>query len=1051
MEYVGLRCCNGEKEIALKSVSIDGVVTGLFTEITLTQIYKNSSDSSLEVIYVFPGSDTAAITDFQAEMGSKTIKGSIMEKEKAFRDYDDAIQAGDSGFLLEQTRPNVFQVSVGQILPDEEVKIKITYVDQLRYEDFNLRLTIPTVVAPRYIPGKTNGQRQGLGIVDPTDQVPDADLITPPVDNVDYTARMNITVYSPRVINVSSPSHRLNIKRLDKSSTVLSFQGETSEMDRDIVLCFEYDQDAEAGGMICFRDNTEAMAYLTFIPEIRTENRSNPKNYLFLVDISGSMRGDKLEETKKALKQCLTHLSSEDTFNLVGFESRLHCFSEDGNVPFNPVTLDRAIKWIDQLRAMGQTDMDSAIRFALKDSFHQTVFLLTDGQIGNEQEIFNFVAKHLNGSKIFTIGIDSAVNSYFLNRLAEMGKGKSEFIYPGENFTEKVVRQFARIASPSISNVKINWEGTEVKEYYPHRLEFLYDMEPVSIFALITGPVEGKIVLQGEIDGENLEWEIDSKDLIKINDTELLFKIWAKKKIEYLEQLRDTGNPRRASRIRNDIISLSEKYGVISSLTASVAIYERVEKNSGLSMVTTIVPVSIPKGWDQPEKMPLLESSVCLSYGPSRERLIEKPFEDVDIDKVLLDLDNYRNKEKMDKIREFPDYYEFCIIEGYEDKYENFIAHGIPLGPINLQLFELKNRIVLVSLEFSKEQFDLDDVLMWLNNYEVLLGEKGKGKNSISNSNVIIEGLRFKGYPLVLYEVGNRRISYHPDKFPEITELYSIQPQTIDTTKSKKVSTELSIFYNDEQVKVIPRIDFSKEDLIICNGQCILADYLDEYDNTIGFYRNNSPIPVAYVADKATTINIHLEDDELWWWDEKEYSRRCIVEYQYLLDEKSLDELQASNSNEKDPKSYVNYCIAKFREFLEEKEIDFEQEADQNSMFVLHLKYTRERHVIHYPEFVDLRILFEPTEQVVELSIPNYVSIKGCTKKSKFMQLINSLNMQYRFGVFYLDANLTVHIKEVIDIQDGFNPKRIVDIAQIILNAAEESYAVFRRFIHSFS
>lgn len=1036
MEYVGLKSLKGEKEITLKSVSIDGVVTGPFAQITLTQAYKNVCGSPVEVIYIFPGSDTTAISDFQAEIGSKIIKGTIMEKEKAFKDYDDIIRAGDSGFLLDQTRPNVFQVSIGRIESDEEVKVKITYVDQLRYEDNVLRLTIPTVVAPRYIPGKRSGQRQGLGVIDPTDKVPDADLITPPLDSVNYKAQLNLMVYGTHVSGFSSPSHQLNTRQLDNNSIVLSFQQDTSEMDRDIIVCFESVQDIGTGGMVCFGDNKDAIAYLTYIPEFETENRYKPKNYVFLIDISGSMRGDKLDHTKVALKECLSHLRLDDTFNIVAFESKLHCFSEEGNVKFNPLTLDRAIKWIDMLRTMGQTEIDNAIRFALNDSANNMIFLLTDGQVGNEKEIYEYININLKGSKIFTIGIDSAVNSYFLNHVAEIGKGKSEFVYPGENIKEKVIRHFARIASPSVSNVTIIWEGKEEKEFYPQRIDSLFDMEPVSIFAFITEPVEGKIVLRGEMGEGKLEWVINSKDLVTIKDSEILFKVWAKKKLEYLEQIQeDNGNPRRSLRIRDEIISLSKKYGVISSLTAFVAVLERVDKSSGLTMVTTIVPVSMPKGWNRNERIQCHPSSM-----PSMQQVIDdEVIDDVffRIDRARADADLRRHKEYKEKLREFPDYYEFCFIESYEEKYENFKAHGIPLEPINLQIFELKDRIVLVSIEFSKEQFDLKDVYNWLDNYNVVLGQKGKDIHSISNSYEIIEGIRFKGNPLILYEKGSGKTSYNSEDFTEITDMYLVEEQRIDTANSKKVTNGLSIFLNGEKLDEIPRILFN-ETIILCNGQCILADYIDEFNGTLGFFRNNNPFPVTYVADKVTTININFEESE-WTW-------RCIVKYDYLIDEDVLAELEVMNSRQMDTKLYSGRCVQNFRKFLEESRINFDEKSEQTSVFNLYYSYER-----FSKKVVSLHVSFEDAENIIKLYLFNYISMDRCTNEVLVRRLINNLNIEYKIGVFYLDSDKNVHIKQVIDIESGFNPKRVVEIAQRLINAAEESYMKFRRILYSFS
>lgn len=461
----------------------------------------------------------------------------------------------------------------------------------------------------------------------------------------------------------------------------------------------------------------------------------------------------------------------------------------------------------------------------------------------------------------------------------------------------------------------------------------------------------------------------------------------------------------------------------------------------GLPIGKRIVPVSRTKGGDQMVKIKEPTSKVVCSEDTGLvdwERFKQDNEAKDHIDNEVIELAHYRHQEYLDKIREFPEYYEFCLIDEYEDKYDDFTAHGIPLESVNIQVFELKNRIILVSIEFSKKQFNLDQVYTWLDNRGVSLDEKGKEEYAIAECLNIIEGVRFKGNPLVVYEKGKLKISYNPEAFPEITDLYFVQPQKVDTTRSKKVTTGLSVFCNGNKLKEIPKINFEKEDLVLCNGQCLSVDYMDEYKGTIGFFKNNCPTPIAYIADKVTTINIELEEFE-WSW-------RCIVEYQYLLDEANFIVLEDINRKEIETQKSIDGCDSVFREFLNNEGITFEESKSEGE-FILHCKYQRFRR----KEDVTVRLIINPDEQIVDVLLYDYMSMEYCTKKSLVMRTINYLNLNNQFGVFVVDEDFNVMIKEVVDISSSFDPKGIIIIVQKLIDAASEASGRFKRILYSFS
>ena len=595
-ELSGLKGSGGD--IPLQSVKIAGEVYAFYARIAITQIYQNTSSDNIEAIYTFPIPDTAAVLGFTARTGERTIRSVIKKKEEALKTYNDAVKAGDRALLLTEHRPNIFQLSVGQLLPGEIIEIEISYLDELKYQDRELRLAIPTVVAPRYIPGIKSGSKKGTGWTDPTDRVPDADFITPVVGQADYRTSLDLRVNVLKPAAFDSPSHKIKVERIDENTARIGFRDASCAMDSDFVLVCTLCDEITASGMVFSTDGNEKLLHLTFIPELEPLAKPGGQNYIFLIDISGSMMEEKLEQAKSALQLCLRNLTEEDSFNLIAFNHACTRFAKRFK-PFNQQNLNLAGRWIDRLEASGGTEILEPLESCLQDdaSEKSAILLFTDGQVGNEREIFDYVRRRLNQRRIFTFGIDTAVNSFFLNELARAGRGKAEFIYPGERIDDKVLRQFARIISPVVDDVRIDWGSILVKDVFPQETGLVFDLEPLNVFARANGELTGDVVFKGKVGERTFESRISLNILPCSNETDLLEKIWARKIIEQLEFDLNYGNPRRKEKIRGEITSLSIQYGIISSLASFVAVEERVDKASGLP-VTRPVPVAVPQGWE---------------------------------------------------------------------------------------------------------------------------------------------------------------------------------------------------------------------------------------------------------------------------------------------------------------------------------------------------------------------------------------------------------------------------------------------------------------------
>ena len=622
----GIFNLNGKPaDIPLKGVRIHGNICGLHGELSVEQLYINDGKKSLEVVYIFPMPDKAVISQFSARVGDRTITGEIREKGEAFKIYDEALRKGDSAFLLEQFRPNIFQVSLGRILPGEEVRIKIAYLGTISYQDGEFRISIPTLVAPRYIPGSRIKEKKGMGWSNPTDRVPDADFITPPVDpGAAYRVELELNLQPLLPVDeYSSPSHRLNVTaREDGGARITLAEGE-APLDRDIVILGRCREESTTAGLSWKDPETgEGYFYLHLLPHLGARFVREALNFIFLIDISGSMHGAKLQQAKNALQLCLRNMEKGDRFNIAAFESGCYYFSPEGSLPFNQASLDRASSWINKLDSMGGTEIMEPVDFALKSSGEDgtVILLFTDGQVGNEKEIIDRVRRRIRNNRLFAFGIDTAVNSYFINQLAEAGRGLPEFIYPGERIEDKVIRQFYRINSPVSSDVTVKWSAMQDVELYPQEITAIFDREPLILVGKYSGELTGSLSLSGMLKEEDYRVEMDLTRLRTDSSFSFLKKIWAKMKIECLEKALNRINPRRSETLVEELVKISREYGVGSAHTAFVAVQERKNKVTGIPE-TVVVPVAPAADWEMLSFHLDVCSEPALFSSPSRSSL----------------------------------------------------------------------------------------------------------------------------------------------------------------------------------------------------------------------------------------------------------------------------------------------------------------------------------------------------------------------------------------------------------------------------------------------
>lgn len=595
----GLR--GGVGAVPLLGVDVKAEVLAGHARAVVRQRYRNDETRAIEAVYTFPLPSRAVVTGFVMEVGGRRLEGEVHERGEAFKKYDDAITAGHGAALVEQERPNVFTANVGNLLPGEETIIELEYVEPITADEGAVRWSIPTVVAPRYMPGGAQGERTGHGRHDPTSRVPDADRISPPIGSVAYGLAIEVAFDLGVPVDVESPSHSI-VKVREGGKTIVRFTQREAPLDRDVVVTAfptsAVSSVTAIASVVAHRAGGQGAFALSIVPDLGggQSKRGDRTNVVFLIDRSGSMGGSSMNEARTALRLCLRQLREGDRFAILAFDDQIESFAPE-MVPFTQATLQRADAWLSSVDARGGTELLEPMLESARLAPDGVVVLLTDGQVGNEDEILaRFLDRRGGGaSRVYSFGIGTNVSDALLQALADRTGGAVESIHPGERVDDKVVAQFARATAPRVTDLKIAFRGVDVGETAPAEPKALVDGEPFTLFGTYEAAGRGAIEIRGKKDGESFYLEVPI-DLPEHEDRPVVAKLWAQARIVDLERAIVTG--RRADAMKQRIVDLAKTHRVSSKYTSFLVVEKRTgDRRQNAMPETRVVPVSAPAGW----------------------------------------------------------------------------------------------------------------------------------------------------------------------------------------------------------------------------------------------------------------------------------------------------------------------------------------------------------------------------------------------------------------------------------------------------------------------
>ncbi|MCF3574536.1 VIT domain-containing protein [Planktothrix agardhii] len=614
----------------LKQTQVKAKISGNVSQVEVSQTFENPFKEPLEAIYVFPLPDQAAVDQMVIKIGDRTIKSKIETREDAKEIYQRAKAQGRTTALLEQERDNIFTQSVANIQPGEQISVTIRYIDQLKFEGGNYEFVFPMVVGPRYIPGQLINKNQPN-----TNQVPDADRITSPIIEQEAKSPHNIQVdveidAGVAIENVRSTSHKI-ITQQQGNRIFVSLDQSDQIPNKDLILRYQISGENTRASVLTEVDQQGGHFAAYLLPAISyNPNQIIAKDVIFLMDTSGSQEGEPLKKSQELMKRFIQGLNSEDTFNIIDFANTTNTLSE---TPLENTAANRqkALNYINQLEANGGTELLNGIQTVMKFPSPPTgrlrsIVLLTDGYIGNDQEIIAEVQNKLKpGNRLYAFGVGSSVNLFLLNRLGEIGRGTTQIVRQDEP-TETVVETFFKqINNPILTDMEITWQGEGLKpEIYPISLSDLFDNQPLVLFGRKLDRRNGLLKITGiTAKGDRYEQTLPV-NFPEINNNEsgniAIAKLWGRARIKDLMNQMFSGETKSGV---EGVTRTALSYQLLSEYTAFIAVSEEVRVDPNGTRQTVEVPLELPQGvsYDgifgtpKPAQLP---SSAPINFGPTR-------------------------------------------------------------------------------------------------------------------------------------------------------------------------------------------------------------------------------------------------------------------------------------------------------------------------------------------------------------------------------------------------------------------------------------------------
>ncbi|HYA02862.1 MAG TPA: VIT and VWA domain-containing protein, partial [Syntrophobacteria bacterium] len=556
----------GTDRLPLKSTRAAVKITGVIADVTVTQVYKNEGRRTLEAIYIFPGSTRAAVHAMRMTLGERVIEADIMKRQEARKTYEDAKEQGRTASLLEQQRPNVFQMNVANILPGDEIRVVLRYTELIESEDAVYEFIFPTVVGPRY---------SNISASDAPDTerwVENPYLHAGEPSPYPFGLTVDMDTGTP-MAQLTSPSHEISVEYEAKNRAHVVVKDDGKAGTKDFVLRYRLAGDQIQTGALLYRGKEENFFLVMMEPPARVQAEAViSREYIFIVDVSGSMHGFPLEVSKRLMEDIISGLRPDDLMNVILFSGGSAVFAGGGSLKATKENKDKAIAWIRSQHGGGATELLPALKRALDlpktEGISRVMVVATDGYVSVEPEAFELIRSRLGQANLFAFGIGTAVNRHLIEGMARVGRGEP-FVVLNQAEAPRQATRFRRyIESPVLTNITVTFRGFKARDVEPAALPDLFALRPVVVFGKYEGEPSGEIAIAGKtVAGDFRKVIRIGTDMASPRNSALRL-LWARHRIMKLSDL----NLLREEDARvKEVTDLGLRYSLLTQYTSFVA------------------------------------------------------------------------------------------------------------------------------------------------------------------------------------------------------------------------------------------------------------------------------------------------------------------------------------------------------------------------------------------------------------------------------------------------------------------------------------------------
>ncbi|MBS1720302.1 MAG: VWA domain-containing protein [Armatimonadetes bacterium] len=570
---------------ALKRTDVNATISGSGAEVVLVQTFVNPLDRPIEAVYTFPMPGDAAVHRMRIQVGDRITEGLVRKREEARQLYNAAIQSGQTAALLDQERPNIFTQTVGNIAPKATVKVEIRYVQSVKYDRGEFEFRFPMTVGPRFLgnapdPGKIDPPRMRTGA------------------NISVNVRLNA---GAPILGMESPVHQVKIQQADGGWRTVSLASQDEIPNRDFVLRYKVGDGSIQPTFNTHVDATRGGYFrVSLVPPTQPKlTQISAREFVFVIDQSGSQGGAPIEKSKALTLKMLKTLRPGDSFNVMGFANESVLLWKAPR-PATAENIAEAEKWIAPIQANGGTQLFQAVKTAYEQPHDpaklKIIVFNTDGFVGDEPNIIALVRKKSAEARLFTFGIGGGCNDALIHSMSLEGRGDDVIVNLNANLDEQVSKFADRMTTPVLTDINVKVDGVTATELTPSAIPDVFSGQPITVTGRYSGSGPGKVTISGRVNGQPWSRELDVNFPSQAEQPSVM-ALWARERVENLMVKRYERDLEQQDNkaVIADITDLGLDYGIVTEYTSFVAIDTRVVKLNGKT-ITVRVPVEMTDG-----------------------------------------------------------------------------------------------------------------------------------------------------------------------------------------------------------------------------------------------------------------------------------------------------------------------------------------------------------------------------------------------------------------------------------------------------------------------